>query len=227
MAAEMIAINSGLGYLIIDSNAGNRYDLVLAGMVIIGVIGFLLIAACNAFNNSEWYNGAMDAKISATSGRRTRLGRAPLCARRIEFTVADGEFVALVGPLGGKTTLLHILAGLNGQTGRGNCRCQLKDRAEPQRHCDLAAGIGLPWLTVQQNLMFGLNGLPARASPPRRPLYGYGRVAGLERAFPFQLSGGCETAGGGGQSLIVKPDLLYMDEPSRGARCPHALADAA
>ena len=43
VAAEMIAINSGLGYLIIDSrNAGNRYDLVLAGMVIIGVIGLLL-----------------------------------------------------------------------------------------------------------------------------------------------------------------------------------------
>jgi len=43
VAAEMIAINSGLGYLIIDSrNAGNRYDLVVAGMVIIGVIGLLL-----------------------------------------------------------------------------------------------------------------------------------------------------------------------------------------
>lgn len=43
VAAEMIAINSGLGYLIIDSrNAGNRYDLVVAGMAIIGVIGLLL-----------------------------------------------------------------------------------------------------------------------------------------------------------------------------------------
>ena len=43
VAAEMIAVNSGLGYLIIDSrNAGNRYDLVVAGMVVIGVIGFLL-----------------------------------------------------------------------------------------------------------------------------------------------------------------------------------------
>ena len=41
VAAEMVAINSGLGYLIIDSrNAGNRYDLVVAAMVIIGVIGF-------------------------------------------------------------------------------------------------------------------------------------------------------------------------------------------
>jgi NitT/TauT family transport system permease protein len=43
VAAEMIAIDSGLGYLIIDSrNAGNRYDLVVAAMVIIGVIGLLL-----------------------------------------------------------------------------------------------------------------------------------------------------------------------------------------
>jgi NitT/TauT family transport system permease protein len=43
VAAEMIAVNSGLGYLIIDSrNAGNRYDLVVAGMATIGVIGFLL-----------------------------------------------------------------------------------------------------------------------------------------------------------------------------------------
>jgi NitT/TauT family transport system permease protein len=43
VAGEMVAINSGLGYLIIDArNAGNRYDLVVAGMVAIGVIGFLL-----------------------------------------------------------------------------------------------------------------------------------------------------------------------------------------
>jgi NitT/TauT family transport system permease protein len=43
VAAEMIAVNSGLGFLIVDArNAGNRYDLVVAGMVIIGVIGLLL-----------------------------------------------------------------------------------------------------------------------------------------------------------------------------------------
>ena len=43
VAAEMIALHSGLGYLIIDSrNAGNRYDLVVAGMVIIGLTGLLL-----------------------------------------------------------------------------------------------------------------------------------------------------------------------------------------
>jgi NitT/TauT family transport system permease protein len=43
VAAEMIALHSGLGYLIMDSrNAGNRYDLVVAGMIIIGLIGLLL-----------------------------------------------------------------------------------------------------------------------------------------------------------------------------------------
>ncbi|HET7779235.1 MAG TPA: ABC transporter permease [Rudaea sp.] len=43
VAAEMIALRSGLGYLIIDSrNAGNRYDLVVAGMIIIGLIGLML-----------------------------------------------------------------------------------------------------------------------------------------------------------------------------------------
>ena len=43
VAAEMIALRSGLGYLIMDSrNAGNRYDLVIAAMIIIGVIGLML-----------------------------------------------------------------------------------------------------------------------------------------------------------------------------------------
>jgi NitT/TauT family transport system permease protein len=43
VAAEMIALRSGLGYMIMDSrNAGNRYDLVIAGMIIIGLIGLLL-----------------------------------------------------------------------------------------------------------------------------------------------------------------------------------------
>jgi NitT/TauT family transport system permease protein len=43
VAAEMIAVNSGLGFLIVDArNAGNRYDLVVAGMILIGVIGLVL-----------------------------------------------------------------------------------------------------------------------------------------------------------------------------------------
>jgi NitT/TauT family transport system permease protein len=50
VAAEMIAVNSGLGFLIVDArNAGNRYDLVVAGMLIIGVIGCLLDLGMRSF----------------------------------------------------------------------------------------------------------------------------------------------------------------------------------
>src|SRR5271168_577006 len=52
VAAEMIAVNSGLGFLIVDArNAGNRYDLVVAGMVIIGVIGLLLDIGMRSLEN--------------------------------------------------------------------------------------------------------------------------------------------------------------------------------
>ncbi len=58
VAAEMIALNSGLGYLIMDSrNAGNRYDLVIASMIIIGMIGLLLDGATRLLermNTVKW-----------------------------------------------------------------------------------------------------------------------------------------------------------------------------
>jgi len=58
VAAEMIAVNSGLGYLIIDArNAGKRYDLVVAGMVMIGVIGLILdilVRQLEKFDEVRW-----------------------------------------------------------------------------------------------------------------------------------------------------------------------------
>lgn len=61
VAAEMVAINSGLGYLIIDSrNAGTRYDLVVAGMVIIGIIGFgldVLMRRLETLDEVRWRYG--------------------------------------------------------------------------------------------------------------------------------------------------------------------------
>jgi NitT/TauT family transport system permease protein len=54
VAAEMIAVNSGLGFLIVDArNAGNRYDLVVAGMVIIGLIGLLLDIAMRSLQQMK------------------------------------------------------------------------------------------------------------------------------------------------------------------------------
>jgi NitT/TauT family transport system permease protein len=61
VAAEMIAVNSGLGYLIIDArNAGKRYDLVVAGMVMIGLIGLvldLLVRQLENFDEVRWGYG--------------------------------------------------------------------------------------------------------------------------------------------------------------------------
>ena len=61
VAAEMIAVNSGLGYLIIEArNAGKRYDLVVAGMVMIGLIGLLLdwlVRSLEKFDEVRWGYG--------------------------------------------------------------------------------------------------------------------------------------------------------------------------
>jgi NitT/TauT family transport system permease protein len=55
VAAEMIALHSGLGYMIMDSrNAGNRYDLVVAGMIIIGLIGLSLDATMRILESTKW-----------------------------------------------------------------------------------------------------------------------------------------------------------------------------
>jgi len=55
VAAEMIAVNSGLGYLIIDArNAGKRYDLIVAGMVIIGLVLDLLVRQLEKFDEVRW-----------------------------------------------------------------------------------------------------------------------------------------------------------------------------
>lgn len=54
VAAEMIAVNSGLGFLIVDArNAGNRYDLVVAGMVLIGIVGLLLDAGVRSIEKAK------------------------------------------------------------------------------------------------------------------------------------------------------------------------------
>ena len=83
VAAEMIALRSGLGYLIIDSrNAGNRYDLVIAGMIIIGLIGLLL-----------------DGVMRLLEG--LKIGAVALCALRSKIVVDDvrKSFATDEGPL--------------------------------------------------------------------------------------------------------------------------------
>jgi len=76
VAAEMIAVNSGLGFLIIDArNAGNRYDLVVAGMVLIGTIGLALDAAIRRLERSRAVRWGFAAPASPAP-RRPRLAPA-------------------------------------------------------------------------------------------------------------------------------------------------------
>jgi ABC-type nitrate/sulfonate/bicarbonate transport system ATPase subunit len=75
-------------------------------------------------------------------------------------------------------------------------------------------GSVFPWLTVQQNLMFGLNG---REQAQRRALADhYAALVGLkgfESSYPHELSGGMLKRAELARALVVKPDILFMDEP--------------
>jgi ABC-type nitrate/sulfonate/bicarbonate transport system ATPase subunit len=134
----------------------------------------------------------------------------------IDFTVAEGEFLAIVGPSGcGKSTLLNILAGFDRPDRGAVClEGQPVSAPSPKGIFIFQTGSIFPWLTVQRNLMFGLNGLPR--AEKRRLADHYAELVGLrgfEQVFPTQLSGGMRQRLEVARALIVKPEVLFMDEP--------------
>jgi len=161
----------------------------------------------------------MGNKISVTDLWKTyptRKGPLPVL-QGIEFTVTDGEFVALIGPSGcGKSTLLNILAGFS-RPDRGEVVVDAKpvQGPSPRGIFIFQQGSVFPWLTVRQNLLFGLNGHHSKEER-RRLADHYVEMVGLqgfERAFPYQLSGGMLQRVEVARALMVKPEILYMDEP--------------
>jgi len=133
----------------------------------------------------------------------------------IDLAVADGEFVALVGPSGcGKTTLLNIIAGFD-RPDRGHVTVDgvRRNGPSPKGIVISQKGSVFPWLTVQQNLMFGLNG----HHPDKKALADhYAAMVGLqgfEHGYPHELSGGMLKRVELARALVVKPEILYMDEP--------------
>ena len=134
----------------------------------------------------------------------------------VSFDVGDGEFVAIVGPSGcGKSTLLNIIAGFE-RPDRGRIRIDGAERIGPSRNGILISQHGsvFPWLTVQQNLMFGLTGASQRdqASLADRYIAMVG-LSGFESAYAHELSGGMLKRVELARALVVKPEILYMDEP--------------
>ena len=136
----------------------------------------------------------------------------------VAFSVGDGEFVALVGPSGcGKTTLLHIMAGFT-PPDAGEVLIDGVLVTEPTSNRILISQQGsvFPWLTVRRNLMFGLRDHPDEAAVLADH---YAKVVGLEgfeQSYPHELSGGMLRRVELARALVVKPDILYMDEPFSG-----------
>jgi ABC-type nitrate/sulfonate/bicarbonate transport system ATPase subunit len=134
----------------------------------------------------------------------------------ISLTVGDGEIVAIVGPSGcGKSTLMNIICGFD-RPDRGAVRVDGVEQTKPSSRGILISQNGsvFPWLTVQQNLMFGLTGRDHNEK--KRLADHYAEMVGLkgfETRYPHELSGGMIKRVELARALVVKPEILYMDEP--------------
>lgn len=148
-----------------------------------------------------------------------RLNGAPLpVLRDINLHIRSGETLAIVGASGsGKTTLLRVLAGLEDP-----------DAGEVLIDGKLTRGVGtdravifqeprlLPWLTVLDNVGFGLETRGLSRGQARERARRYVQLVGLQQfegAFPRQLSGGMAQRVGIARALAVQPEILLLDEP--------------
>jgi len=136
----------------------------------------------------------------------------------ISFEVKDADFLAIVGPSGcGKSTLLRLIQGLDHPTaGRIVFRDQPVDRVCAQMAMVFQSFALYPWLTVAQNVAFGLEALGWPKERIASQVERYVSVTGLEgfqEAYPRELSGGMRQRVGLARALAVEPAVLLMDEP--------------
>jgi NitT/TauT family transport system ATP-binding protein len=134
----------------------------------------------------------------------------------ISLAVAEGEFICIVGPSGcGKSTLLNVAAGFLSAT-RGAVLVGGEPVAgpDPRRIFIFQENGVFPWLTVEQNIGFGLSKRPA--AERRRIVSHYTEMmglAGFESSYPLQLSGGMKQRVELARALAADPEVLFMDEP--------------
>jgi NitT/TauT family transport system ATP-binding protein len=139
----------------------------------------------------------------------------------IDLDIGRGEFLSLIGPSGcGKTSLLRIIAGLSEPSG-GDRHMTLtpdnRERAAPGRIGFVFQDPTLmPWSTVIGNVLLPFR-LAGRVGPAQRnraaaEIRAVG-LAGFERAYPHQLSGGMRMRVSIARALVTDPDLLLLDEP--------------
>jgi NitT/TauT family transport system ATP-binding protein len=148
----------------------------------------------------------------------TRSGETVRALDNVSVDIADGEFVTVVGPSGcGKTTLLKILAGILGRTS-GDVLLRGTPIEGPRGDVGVVfqSPVLLPWRTVLDNMMLPieLQRLPrAKYEEWARSYLLTAKLAGFERKYPNELSGGMQQRVGIGRALVHDPALLLMDEP--------------
>ncbi|MCC7021735.1 MAG: ABC transporter ATP-binding protein [Thermomicrobiales bacterium] len=157
----------------------------------------------------------MAEAISIRGVGRDFAGRAGRVAvlRGVDLEAPDGEFLAVLGASGcGKSTLLRLVAGLD-EPSTGEVRIG----GERVTDCDPRCAVVfqeprlLPWKTVEQNVALGARGVPGTTSPVE--MLARVGLAGTERAWPHQLSGGMAQRAALARALLRAPSVLLLDEP--------------
>lgn len=134
----------------------------------------------------------------------------------ITLTIKEGEFVCLVGPSGcGKTTLLRILADLETPS-IGDFTIAAEGEERPLQSMVFQERGIIPWLTVEENVAFGLKmrHMPKKFVKERTEFYL--RKTGLEKfstLYPKELSGGMKQRVSIARAFANDPEILLMDEP--------------
>jgi NitT/TauT family transport system ATP-binding protein/sulfonate transport system ATP-binding protein len=146
-------------------------------------------------------------------------GGAPTHAlQETHLQVADNDFICILGPSGcGKSTLLRIVASLDRPTtGRVALDGEPVTRPGPDRGMVFQSYTLFPWLTVRQNICFGLRekGVP-QAEQDRVAAHFVERVGlrGFESHYPKMLSGGMQQRTALARALANDPKILLLDEP--------------
>lgn len=142
--------------------------------------------------------------------------RQPLQALgKINFDIEAGEFVCILGPSGcGKSTLLRLISGLDADF---DGKIVLGERIvkTPERDCGIAFQEPrlLPWLSVRDNIAFGLYSENNKSSGQIDELLNLLDLKQFADAYPNQLSGGMAQRVSLARALVNLPDLLLLDEP--------------
>jgi ABC-type nitrate/sulfonate/bicarbonate transport system ATPase subunit len=135
----------------------------------------------------------------------------------INLKIQTGEFVSIVGSSGcGKTTLLRIILGLEtGYEGEAVLNGKKITGPSAKRGVVFQEHRLLPWLTVEENVAFGLINMKNR-DEKKELTDKYMKLVGLkgfEKVFPSQLSGGMAQRAAIARALINNPEILLLDEP--------------